>query len=103
MKGLPWRTVLGLNLVLVLGIALWSGAAAGGTGLQTFGFAVAIIMPLTNLGLGMLSLFAMFVLQFTNPSAGKVADRFMQAFMIGFAGALMIAIPSCFAAIGAFR
>lgn len=103
MKGLPWRLVLIINGVLALGIfACVMATNSGNSAVQTLGFAMAIILPLTNLALGLLSLILMAILQYVDPPSGKVADRFMQTFMIGFGVALFITVPSCFVTLGVF-
>ena len=96
----PFRAILGLNAIVVLGglfIAYGSGAMH-----ETNGKVVTLLMPfavsLIDFALGILCLVLMLVLRLGGGrEAAAAADTYMQAFMASFGLVLVIAVPACFA------
>ncbi len=98
----PFRVILGLNAVVVLGglvIAYGSGAMHNGNG-KVITLLMPFIISLIDLALGLACVVLMLALRLVNREASAVADKYMQAFMASFGLVLIIAVPACFAGIG---
>jgi len=102
MNATPFRVILGLNAIVVLGglvIAYGSGAMHDSNGKATtllMPFAVSLI----DLVFGIACLVLMLILRLVSREASTAADKYMQAFMASFGLVLIIAVPACFAGLG---
>lgn len=89
----PFRVILGVNAIVVLGSLVVTGNKA-----------ITLLMPfvvsLLDLVLGIACLVLMLVLRLVNREASAAAGTYMQAFMASFGLVLIIAVPACFVGMG---
>jgi len=91
----PLRIVVALNGIIILSVYACAYTFNYGGEAKLIALLAPFVISVINLCLGVLSLLLVGILKLTKSDNTALADKYMQAFMIGFGITFAYGVPAC--------